>query len=96
MPLRLGVEPVASPTIIVGNQYGSLSSLQIAGFAAVGMTELWVWLAFLMRSKLTVQRSGMIACQPKVKRHTALISNDGGRCRIRTYDFHRVRMALYR
>jgi hypothetical protein len=32
--------------LIVSNQYGSLSSLQIAGFAAVGMTELWVWLAF--------------------------------------------------
>ena len=24
------------------------------------------------------------------------LKDDGGRCRIRTYDFHRVRMALYR
>ena len=25
-----------------------------------------------------------------------VLGNDGGRCRIRTYDFHRVKVTLYR
>ena len=36
---------------------------------------------------------------PSGARHLALSplrGSDGGRCRIRTYDFHRVKMALYR
>ena len=32
----------------------------------------------------------------KVIPDAATLGNDGGRYRIRTYDFHRVKMALYR
>ena len=36
-----------------------------------------------------------VCVSPLEKGHFCLLM-DGGRCRIRTYDFHRVKVALYR
>jgi hypothetical protein len=49
-----------------------------------------------MRGKAVAQRVGMNVLVFKPSALCGVLTGGGGRYRIRTYDFHRVKMALYR